>query len=95
MVIIQRALNLYPPALFPERRLMSHWYSPHLAHLATKGNIYIQISEIQPERNSLKDQMRERKRAEEKTDKGTVWERKIEKGERDNKSKAEVCSIAY
>ena len=62
MVIIQPALNLYHPALFPERRLASHWYSPHLANLATKGNIYIKISKTQPGGNSLIDQMRERKR---------------------------------
>lgn len=59
MVIIQQALNLYPPALFPERCLMSHWYSPHLANLATKGNIYIQISKIHPEENSLEDERKE------------------------------------
>lgn len=79
MVIIQPALNLYSPALFPERRLMSHWYSPHLAHLATKGNIYIKISKIWPQRNSLKDQMREKKMGRGKD---------LTKEERDRKSEA-------
>lgn len=87
MVIIQPALNLFPSALFPKRRLTSHWYSPRRVHAATKGNIYIHVS-----KNTTWEKPDERKGREVTNEER---EREREEEARQKSAALDICWVSF